>query len=43
MEFGAEIDGTEDFFQMLRPTVLSHKIDADSQPEKPETQFRYKD
>ena len=30
MEFGAEIDGTEDFFQMFWPTVLSHKIDADS-------------
>ena len=30
MEFGAEIDGTEDFFRMFWPTVLSHKIDADS-------------
>ena len=25
MEFGAEIDGTEDFFQMFWPTVLAHK------------------
>jgi len=30
MEFGAEIDGTEDFFQMFWPTVLCHKIDSDS-------------
>jgi len=30
MEFGAEIDGTEDFFQMFWPTVLAHKIDSDS-------------
>ena len=30
MEFGAEIDGTEDFFQMFWPTVLSYTIDADS-------------
>lgn len=30
MEFGAEIDGSEDFFQMFWPTVLAHKIDSDS-------------
>ena len=30
MEFGAEIDGAEDFFQMFWPSVLSHKIYADS-------------
>ena len=30
MDFGAENDGTEDFFQMFWPTSLSHKIDADS-------------
>ena len=26
MEFGAELDGSEDFFQMFWPTIISHKI-----------------
>jgi len=30
MEFGAEIDGTEDFFQMFWPTILSHRINEES-------------
>ena len=27
MEFGAELDGSQDYFQMFWPTILSHKID----------------
>ena len=27
MEFGVEMDGTQDFFQMFWPVVVSHKID----------------
>ena len=30
MDFGTEIDGTEDFFQMFWPIIVSHKIDSDS-------------
>ena len=30
MAFGTEIDGTEDFFQMFWPIVVSHKIDEES-------------
>ena len=30
MDFGTEIDGTEDFFQMFWPIVVSHKIDEES-------------
>jgi len=30
MDFGAEIDGTEDFFQMFWPIIVSHKIDEES-------------
>ena len=30
MDFGTEIDGTEDFFQMFWPIIVSHKIDEDS-------------
>lgn len=30
MDFGTEIDGTQDFFQMFWPTVVSHKIDDES-------------
>jgi hypothetical protein len=30
MEFGAELDGSQDFFQMFWPTILAHKIDEDS-------------
>ena len=26
MAFGTELDGSEDFFQMFWPTVMSHKI-----------------
>ena len=26
MDFGTEIDGTEDFFQMFWPIIVSHKI-----------------
>ena len=26
MAFGAELDGSEDFFQMFWPTIISHKI-----------------
>ena len=26
MDFGAELDGSEDFFQMFWPTIISHKI-----------------
>lgn len=31
MEFGAEIDGSEDFFQMFWPVTVSHKITEDSE------------
>ena len=27
MEFGVEMDGSQDFFQMFWPVVVSHKID----------------
>jgi len=30
MEFGTELDGTQDFFQMFWPITVSHKIDEDS-------------
>ena len=30
MEFGVEMDGTQDFFQMFWPVVVSHKIDEKS-------------
>ena len=30
MDFGTEIDGSNDFFQMFWPIVLSHKIDEES-------------
>ena len=30
MDFGTEIDGSNDFFQMFWPIVISHKIDAES-------------
>lgn len=30
MDFGTEIDGTEDFFQMFWPIIVSHKIDEES-------------
>ncbi|XP_023343757.1 inward rectifier potassium channel irk-1 [Eurytemora carolleeae] len=30
MEFGAELDGSQDYFQMFWPTILSHKIDQES-------------
>ena len=30
MVFGTEIDGSNDFFQMFWPIVLSHKIDEES-------------
>jgi len=30
LDFGTEIDGSQDFFQMFWPVVVSHKIDADS-------------
>jgi hypothetical protein len=30
MEFGTELDGSQDFFQMFWPTILAHKIDEDS-------------
>ena len=30
MDFGTEIDGSNDFFQMFWPIVNSHKIDAES-------------
>jgi hypothetical protein len=26
LEFGSELDGSEDFFQMFWPVVLSHKV-----------------
>jgi hypothetical protein len=28
MAFGVELDGSEDFFQMFWPTIISHKIGA---------------
>ena len=31
IDFGAEIDGTEDFFQMFWPVTVSHKITEDSE------------
>ena len=31
MEFGVEMDGSQDFFQMFWPVVVSHKID-DKEP-----------
>ena len=31
MDFGAEIDGSEDFFQMFWPVTVSHKITEDSE------------
>ena len=30
MDFGVEIDGSQDFFQMFWPVVVSHKIDSES-------------
>ena len=30
MDFGSEIDGTQDFFQMFWPIIVSHKIDEES-------------
>ena len=30
MDFGTEIDGTQDFFQMFWPIIVSHKIDEES-------------
>ena len=27
MEFGVEMDGSQDFFQMFWPVVVSHKMD----------------
>ena len=30
MDFGTEIDGSQDFFQMFWPIIVSHKIDEDS-------------
>ena len=30
LDFGTEMDGSQDFFQMFWPIVLSHKIDAES-------------
>ena len=27
MDFGVEIDGSQDFFQMFWPVVVAHKID----------------
>ena len=30
MDFGVEIDGSSDFFQMFWPVVVSHKIDEKS-------------
>ena len=30
MDFGTEIDGSNDFFQMFWPIVLAHKIDSES-------------
>jgi len=30
MSFGAEMDGSEEYFQMLWPLTLSHKIDSES-------------
>ena len=30
MDFGTEIDGMQDFFQMFWPITVSHKIDEES-------------
>lgn len=30
MDFGVEMDGSQDFFQMFWPVVVSHKIDEKS-------------
>jgi len=30
LDFGTEIDGTQDFFQMFWPIIVSHKIDEES-------------
>jgi hypothetical protein len=30
MEFGTELDGSQDFFQMFWPITVSHKIDEES-------------
>ena len=30
IEFGTDLDGTQDFFQMFWPVVVSHKIDEKS-------------
>lgn len=30
MEFGTELDGCQDFFQMFWPIVVGHKINQDS-------------
>ena len=30
IQFGTDLDGTQDFFQLFWPIVLSHRIDEDS-------------